>query len=326
MKKFTFAFLFFCFSFTVFSQKPIAVKSIDRAIEETNKGNTVSLSLLDDTSEKFPKAFFKIPKDKLVGLVIDNCNYTAIPKKVSKYQKITYFRYSWFRSTDAPITSLPTFLFKLENLEFLIFESKLIGDISTQIKKLQNLKELSLYGTKLETFPMAVLTLENLKRLKLACNLFEEIPSEISKLKNLELLSFDGGGCGATPITKIPTSIGELSNLRSISFGYAEKGIGYLPSSFFKLKKLEYFGCFGCGLKGFPEEMGNLTNLKRIQMMNLNAFDVFPKSFFTLPNLTSLLFVVSGEEVTDALVKQKELLDYELEYKLDDYRVEIIKF
>ncbi len=326
MKNLALAFLFFCSSFTMFSQKPIAVRSIDQAIEETNKGNTVSLSLLDDTSEKFPKAFFKIPKDKLVGLVIDNCNYTAIPKKVSKYQKITYFRYSWFRLSDAPITSLPTFLFKLENLEYLIFESKLIGDISKDIEKLQNLEELSLYGTKLETFPMAVLTLENLKKLKLACNLFDEIPSEISKLKNLELLSFDGGGCGATPITKIPASIGELSNLKSISFGYSEKGIGYLPKSFFKLKNLEYFGCFGCGLQGFPEEMGNLTNLKRIQMMNLNSFDVFPKSFFTLPNLKSLLFVVSGEEVTDALVKQKELIDYELEYKLDDYKVEIIKF
>jgi len=326
MKNLVLFILFFSISFTLFSQKPIAVKSIDRAIEETKKGNTVALSLLDDTAEKFPKKFFKIPKDKLVSLVIDNCNYTEIPKKVSKYQKIIYFRYAWFRFSDAPITNLPPFLFKLENLEYLIFESKLIGDIPTKVEKLQKLKELSLYGTKLETFPMAVLALENLKKLKLACNLFEEIPSEISKLKNLELLSFDGGGCGATPITKIPASIGELSNLRSISFGYSKEGIGYLPKSFFKLKKLEYFGCFGCGLKGFPEEMGNLTNLERIQMMNLNSFDIFPKSFFTLPSLKYLLFVVSGEEVTDALVKQKELLDYELEYKLDDYKVEIIKF
>lgn len=327
MKKHLLLLLCFIASLVVHAQKPMPVKSIQSAIEEAKKGNKVLLGLFDDESKEFPKDFFKIPKDKLVGLVLDNCHYTSIPTKLSKYKNIAYFRYSWFLFSDAPIANVPPVIYKLKNLEHLIFESKIEGDISTKIKHLKKLKEVSFYRSKLKQFPKAVLALKNLKVLKLECNSFETIPEEISKLKSLEKLSFSGGGCGATPISKIPHTIGDLPNLTSISFGYTKKGIGYLPSSFFNLRKLKNFSCFGCGLKGFPKEIGNLSNLEIIQMMNLDTFDRLPENFFMLPKLGYLLFSVTGENVPDSLIEQKELLDTSYESKLGrNYDVTIRKW
>lgn len=304
------------------AQTAVPVRSINQAIEEIKKGNLVSLSLLNDPSKTFPKSFFKIPKDKLTGLIIDGCDYKKIPKKIAQYKSIRYFRYSWFRFDAAPITNVPTVLFELTKLKSLVFESEIIGDISNEISNLKELELLELYGTKLEEFPKAILALKNLKVLNLACANFISIPAEISQLKKLVSLKFDGGGCGATPISEIPDTIGELTALKSISFGYTEEGLRYLPVSFFKLENLEYFGCFGCGLMGFPEEVGLLVNLKSIQMMNMNSFDVFPESLFKLPMLQKFTFLIPGGKASKALTEQKKRLNI-WGADLESYQIEI---
>ncbi len=307
---------------TIQAQKPIAVRSIPEAILEIEKGKKVSLSLLDDQSTEFPKDFFKIPKENIVALIIDGCKYTSIPKEISAYQELTYFRYSWFGFSEGPISNIPEVIFKLKKLKGLVFESKIAGEVSTEIANLQNLELLELYRTKLKAFPKAILTLKNLKVLNLSCAAFNEIPEEIIALKKLRKLKFDGGGCGATPINKIPKSIGKLSDLRSISFGYVKGGLGYLPKSFFNLKKLEYFGCYGCGLKAFPPDLGKLKALKSIQMMNMDTFGLLPESLFSLPKMEQFMLLIPGGKASKALVQQKKKLNA-WGARLDKYEIEI---
>ena len=303
-------------------QQPKAVRSIPEAVFEIEKGKKVSLTLLNDSSTEFPKDFFKISKENLVALIIDGCKYKSIPKEISEYQELTYFRYSWFGFSAGPITNIPEAIFNLKKLKGLVFEAKIEGDISTKIENLKNLELLELYRLKLKEFPKAVLKLKNLKVLNLSCAKFNEIPEDIIKLENLTKLQFDGGGCGATPINKIPESIGGLSNLRSISFGYVKGGLGYLPKSFFDLKKLEFFDCYGCGLKAFPPDLGKLKALKSIQMMNMNDFGLLPESLFTLPNMKRFMLLIPGGKASKALVKQKKKLNA-WGTKLDQYEVEI---
>ncbi|WP_442267198.1 leucine-rich repeat domain-containing protein [Tenacibaculum sp. ZS6-P6] len=322
MKATYFCLLLFIWDISVKAQKPVAVRSIPEAVFEIEKGKKVSLTLLDDQSTEFPKDFFKISKENLVALIIDGCKYKSIPKEISEYQELTYFRYSWFGFSKGPITNIPKGVFKLKKLKGLVFESIIERDISADISNLQNLELLELYRTKLKQFPKAILKLKKLKILNLSCAEFNEIPEEIIELKNLTKLQFDGGGCGATPINKIPESIGSLSNLKSISFGYVKGGLGYLPKSFFNLKKLEYFGCYGCGLKAFPPDLENLKELKSIQMMNMDDFGLLPESLFKLPNMKRFMLLIPGGKASKALVKQKKRLNI-WGAKLDKYEVEI---
>jgi len=306
----------------IYAQRPVAVRSIPEALEEVEKGNKISLSLLDDKATQFPEDFFKIPKENIVALIIDGCGYTSIPDKLADYNEISYFRYSWFRFTEAPISRIPKVVFKLKKLQALVFESKIEGEISEEIGELKDLKLLELYRTKLKEFPKAILKLENLKVLNLSCAEFDEIPEEIYKLKGLTKLTFDGGACGATPINKIPESIGKLSELKSINLGYVKGGLGYLPKSFFNLKKLEYFGCYGCGLKEFPPQLGQLKALKSIQLTNMDSFGLLPESLFTLPKMKSFTLLISGGKASKALVDQKKKLNT-WGTKLDKYEIEI---
>ena len=307
----------------VFAQKTVPARSIEHAIELANQGKNVSLTLYADTNAAFPEKVLSIPAERLTGLVIDNCSYTSFPKSMERFVNLEYFRYSWFYFSDCPNASIPDFVYSLKGLKYLQIEGITIDGVSPKIKSLNKLEKLGLYMCKLPDFPMDVLELDHLIHLNLSCNEFTAIPSSIDRLKHLKVLEFEGGACGGTPISVIPESIGNLSNLEHLSFGYTEQGIGELPKSFTRLKQLKSFECNGCGLKRFPENIGLLDKLENLSLINLKTFETFPSSFYNLSSVKSFRFYQYSQEVP-MLIEQQAKLD-NWGKQIQHYEYEIFK-
>lgn len=204
-----------------FSQDTVAVRSISEAIENAKNGNFVSLGLLSDTETTFPKEFFSIPKENLIGLVIDNCNYTSIPDEVSDYVNLVYFRYSWFMFGDCPITEFPSFLAKGKSLRHIEIEGMPLGSVPS-LNKLSSLESLLLVKCDLAEFPENVIEVTSLEELDLSCNSFKSIPEDIDKLTKVKSINFQGGACGSTPIENVPKSLSNLTKLVYFSYGNTE--------------------------------------------------------------------------------------------------------
>lgn len=303
------------------AQDTLAVQNIDQAIKEAEKGNFVSLELLSDTCRVFPSEFFQIPNNQLIGLVVDNCSYEIIPEEINNYANLQYFRYSWFYFSNSPLKRFPDFIAETSSLEVIIIEGSNFQNVPS-LAKLTSLKELSLYSCNLQTFPEEVLKLRNLEKLDLSCNKFNTIPENINQLSNLKSLDFEGGFCGATPISHIPETIGDLKLLENFSLGYTKTPIVSLPHSFYSLTNLERFECNGCGLQSLSEDLVKLKKLSSLQLTNLNFFQKFPEAIFSLSNMKYFHLYVYGR-VDQALLTQQNKLDT-WGQSLEDYTFQIV--
>ena len=143
---------------------------------------------------------------------------------------------------------------------------------------------------------------------------------------NLRTLDFEGGACGATPISIIPSSIGNLSKLESLSFGYTETPIETLPESFYELSNLKYFECHGCDLTSLSEKLSQLKKLEYLQLTNISYFSEMPEALFNLPNLKSFRFYQYGPKANAELLNQEKrinvwgesLENFEFEIRVSD--------
>jgi len=307
MKRLLISFSLLIFGNT-FAQDTVAVTKIADAIAEIEKGNFVSLGLFNDTETTFPSEFFSIPKAKLVGLIIENCHYKSFPSSISEFENIFYFRYSWFYFQDCPLNSFPGFITEATALQHIQIEGVKFLSIPS-LSKLKHLEFLSLYYCELPEFPRSVLDVISLTELNLSCNKFTSIPSDIDRLINLKTLNFEGGFCGATPISKVPESIGNLVNLESFSLGFTEIPIETLPNSFYNLKNLKRFECHGCGLTTLSEELSQLQKLESLQLTNLEYFTRLPDALFDLPKMKNFRFYLHARKVDPKLIQQKERIE-----------------
>ncbi len=299
--KYLLFFLIITFGFKANSQDTLIVQGISQAIEASSKGKFVSVELMKDTSHIFPKEFFDIPDNQLVGLVIENCRYEQIPLSIKKYKRLSYFHYSWFYFSECPLSEFPSFIPETNSLQEITIEgAKLTG--VPQLSALTELKEFNLTMCDLEEFPVNVLELTNLKKLDLSCNKFTTIPENIHQLTKLRSLHFEGGACGGTPVSNFPETIGDLKLLEELSFGYTETPIKTLPDSFYNLENLNYFECHGCGLESLSEDLIKLKKLRSLKLSNLDYFRAFPDAFFELSSLKRFYFHIYGDA-------EKELLD-----------------
>lgn len=290
------------------SQDTVAVNGIPAALEEIKRGNFVSIGLFDDPSTVFPSEFFIIPREKVIGLILDNCAYTTLPARLNEFTNIMYFRYSWFLFSDCPLASFPSFLTSSSQLRVMSIEGANFTSIPS-LKTLSKLESLKLYMCNLPDFPREVLDLPSITDLNLSCNKFTTIPDDIDRLRNLKVLEFEGGACGATPISVVPSSIGNLSELEVFSLGYTDNPIKELPNSFYELSNLISFECNGCGLTSLNEDLGNFQNLEYLSLSNLNYFQQFPEALFTLPNLRSFRFYQYSKTADAGLLGQEERIN-----------------
>ena len=209
------------------------------------------------------------------------------------------------------LTSLPTCIFKLKSLEYLILSgcSKL-ENFPEIMEDMENLKELLLDGTSIEVLPSSIerlkgLVLLNMRKCKKlvslpdsmcnlrslqtiivsGCSQLDQLPKNVGSLQHLVQLHADG-----TAITQPPDSIVLLRDLRVLIY----PGCKILPSSslssLFSFWLLHGRGSNGIGLHlpSFPC-LSSLTNLNQSSCNpSRNNFLSIPTSVSALTNLRNL--------------------------------------
>lgn len=86
---------------------------------------------------------------------------------------------------------------------------------------------------------------------------------------------------------EIPVEIGRLTNIKHLHICETTGKSIFLPPEIGRLKQLEVFVAYDCHMVSLPEEFGELTNLKVVNL-NHNNFTVFPKEILRLEKLESL--------------------------------------
>ncbi|MCC5943556.1 MAG: leucine-rich repeat domain-containing protein [Bernardetiaceae bacterium] len=137
---------------------------------------------------------------------------------------------------------LPEILFSLSKVEEL-YSYLPLKTISKNIKKLQTLRLLYLFDTKIT-----------------------DIPDEIFELKNLKTLSFDGG----VNIKKIPDKITNLKKIYNIEFSITS--ISSVPENISELENLRMLQLFATNLTEIPSPIFLCSELRRLSIYGTKIF------------------------------------------------------
>ena len=139
--------------------------------------------------------------------------------------------------------------------------SRRIEFLPSEIRRLQNLENLTLFDNQLKAFPQEIGALKYLKDLNFLSNQVTELPAEIGLLSNLEVLSGS-----LNELQYLPEEINRLVNLRVLNFPYNR--LTSLPKSIARLTKLQELNLPRNELTHLPEEMRHFSNLSYINLKN----------------------------------------------------------
>ncbi|CAB4019295.1 malignant fibrous histiocytoma-amplified sequence 1 homolog, partial [Paramuricea clavata] len=141
-------------------------------------------------------------------------------------------------------------------------------------------------------FPSKICSKRNLQVLKLIIDDFE-IPKEIGnlhKLEHLVLCQCDNDINLETRITKIPTTLRNLKNLKVLNL--RNNPLYMFPSQLTELFNLEELHVSNCQLANLPDSFAKLQLLKTLDLSN-NLFKDLPSCIMKLCNLCKL-YVADG--------------------------------
>jgi Leucine-rich repeat (LRR) protein len=206
--------------------------------------------------------------------------------------------------TNSQITSLPSEIGKLVNLEKLVVYTNQLTSLPSEIGKLVNLKELWVFDNRLTSLPPEIGKLVNLEKLYVFDNQLTSLPSAIVKLVNLKELQVS-----SNQLTSLPPEIGKLVNLKELDV--SSNQMTSLPSEIGKLVNLEKLVVFKNQLTSLPPEIGELVNLEKLYVSS-NQLTSLPSAIGKLVNLKEL--DVSFNQLTSLpseigkLVNLKELV------------------
>ncbi|KGM97620.1 hypothetical protein Z956_01240 [Clostridium botulinum D str. CCUG 7971] len=188
--------------------------------------------------------------------------------------------------------------------------------------KLLNLKKIDLERNKLENLPKGIFNkLTKLETLILSTNNIKHLDDDIFiNNKNLKFLNIS-----ENKIDKIPTSIGELERLNTLSA--KNNSISVIPNEVSKLKNLTWLDLASNYIQKVPQSVyDNLKNLKNLELTDNmlievpnNILEIFPKvkSFdFRLNNLSQIPDVPKG--ILKAIYKYPQKTPTELTLKVKD--------
>lgn len=199
--------------------------------------------------------------------------------------------------------TLPEEIVELTSLERLILKYSSLEKLPNKIYELRNLSVLNLtenYG--LNSLPEGISRLENLKCLDLTgCYEIQNLPDnffqltqleelllqstelysdEIGSLKKLKKLSLSGD------LYEVPVWISDLKELTDLCLN--EVALSEVPSEIGELTNLKYLDLgFNEGVTELPENFGNLTNLKQL-LLTCCSLQSLPESFVNLTQLENL--------------------------------------
>ncbi|KAJ4837724.1 hypothetical protein Tsubulata_044361 [Turnera subulata] len=142
--------------------------------------------------------------------------------------------------------------------------------------KFRFLRVLSLEGVAVQSIPSTLVELFNLRYLNLRDTKINELPKSMAKLNNLQTLDVRN-----TSLQRLPSGISKLSALRHL-FVCRRKDHNtettdilcgmQAPAGICNIRSLQTLACIEAGKELIPQ-LGNLTDLKRLEVTKLSATD-----------------------------------------------------
>ncbi|CAB9524544.1 LRR receptor-like serine threonine-protein kinase [Seminavis robusta] len=189
--------------------------------------------------------------------------------------------------------NIPSEVGMMTRLEFLHFSTtKLSGTLPTEVGQLQSLELLMISGSELVgTLPTELGNLSSLFGLgSERANFSGSIPTEILRLSNLKILLLSE--CPLLDIKSFLTEVvGNLHNLEALRLGYWKPG-GFtsIPSEIGKLTNLGSLQLMDFHLNGtIPSEMGLLTKLRFLNLARNSITGTLPEELTMMSQLRQLL-------------------------------------
>ncbi|KAJ5067806.1 leucine rich repeat containing protein [Anaeramoeba ignava] len=180
------------------------------------------------------------------------------------------------------IAQLSSSLKNLPQLTELSLPSSRLGTIPPEIYKLKQLQKLNLVANQFNSNPFTskISNLDSLKELRLDMNDISIIEPNIFKLKHMEVLSFSFNS-----ISALPSEIGNLTELRNLRL--SNNSISFLPNTMKSLLSLKTIEIGSNRLGSFPDVLLECQDLERIELFN-NQIRTIPNEINKLSNLKVL--------------------------------------
>ncbi len=223
-------------------------------------------------------AWFNANQEALAGLTdlnLSDNHLTSIPTEIGQLTNLQTLRLGFNQ-----FTSIPTDIGRLTNLQTLILSCNQLTSIPTDIGRLTHLQALDLDYNQLSSIPNEIGQLPNLQELYLDHNQLTSITGEIGRLINLRIL-----GLKYNRLTLIPNDIGRLTNLQGLGLG-GNKLIS-IPGEIGQLINLQELYLDHNQLTSITGEIGRLINL-RILGLKYNRLTLIPNDIGRLTNLQGL--------------------------------------
>ncbi|KAM0023272.1 putative leucine-rich repeat domain superfamily [Helianthus debilis subsp. tardiflorus] len=220
--------------------------------------------------------------DKLVKLDLEECkNLKSLPNSMCRLKSLEELNIG----KCAKLKGLPHQLGNLKSLKSLDASNAGIKRLPDSIGCLIRLESLTLSGCKkLKKLPTSICNLTSVSVLHLErCSSLEKFPDELGDWKGLS-----GIYASNTRINQLPDSIGNLSDLHSLSLTNCSN-LRSLPNSICKLKSLRTLRLTDClNLQELPEKLGDLHHLEDIGVSGTRITQL-PDSIQRMPYLHTLL-------------------------------------
>ncbi len=161
------------------------------------------------------------------------------------------------------LSVLPEELGDLINIENLDVSFNKLTALPNSIGSLSKLIELDAEDNELSDLPTSISQLSVLETLQLKDNKFEVIPEGVFELTNLTLLGF-----WDNDLKSIPAKINQLTKLKELDLEFND--LKEIPKEVGELTELTYLYLNNNNLEngGLPEELGNLSKLKLVDIRN----------------------------------------------------------
>lgn len=207
-----------------------------------------------------PKLFQLLGKlPKLDTLDMMACNLREIPKEIALLKELKYLKLELNY-----LTQIPPEIGQLQKLESLNLTSNKLTQLPTEIGLLKQLKELILNSNDLTQIPASICDLKQLQKLYIQSNDLEQLPEQIGDLAQLRFLSISGNA-----FKSFPESLSKLNLEAFHSGGYHS----VFPYPVFRISTLKTLGFYETVLDSFPESVGELQNLTKLYLRDLNSFN-----------------------------------------------------
>jgi len=145
-----------------------------------------------------------------------------------------------------------------------------VEEISDDIKKLKELEELVIYGTKIRRLPISITKCEKLKCISINQKLFRksDIPIMLDLVKIFDVLTRQGNikelNLDSNKLKEIPSSIGSIKSLQKLSL--KKNDLEDIPEEIFELKNLTELDLGINKLKKIPKGINKLEKLKVLKL------------------------------------------------------------